>query len=142
VASSISSEDEVGKLVDGRVVGDVRRKGKVVLEDGAPVRGRIRHLERYKDDRHFVVSIEFTEVQAQGVPLRFYADLVSLAEWKNAQPVLKKEVPMQNTMGDRLEASLSQLPGLAAFFVSGKTFVLPPGLRTVWQTRALPKGAD
>jgi len=142
VTSPISSEDEVGNVISGRVVGDVRRKGKLVLEDGAAVRGRLRHLARYEDGSHFIVGLEFTEVQAQGVPLRFYADLVSLEKRKSVEPVLRKDVLMINKIGSRVEISLPELPGVVSFFVEGKTFVLPPGLRTVWKTRELQRGAD
>lgn len=142
VTSSISNDDEAGRLIEGRVVGDVRRKGKIVLENGAPVRGRIRHIERYQDGHHFIVGLEFTEVRAQGVPLRFYADLAELVKWRSVEPALRKEMLFPNSYGSSLEITLPELPGIASFFVEGKTFVLPPGLRTVWQTRALPRGAD
>jgi hypothetical protein len=142
VTSPISSEDRVGKLISGRVAGDVRRKGKVVLKDGTPVRGRIRRLERYEDGSHFIVGLEFMEVQSQEVPLRFYADLIRLEKWESVQQALRKEALLPNSYGSSVEIMLPELPGVASFFVAGKTFVLPPGLRTVWQTRGLLEGVD
>jgi uncharacterized cupin superfamily protein len=40
------------------------------------------------------------------------------------------------------EITLPELPGVASFFVEGDTFVLPPGLRTIWRTRGLLRGVD
>jgi hypothetical protein len=135
VTSPITDRDTVGKLIEGRVAGDVRRKGRVVLEDGAPVHGRIRRLDRYEGGGHFIVSLEFTEVQAHGTPLRFYADLVSLEKWKGVQPALRKDVLLPNYIGSAVEITLPELPGVASFFVEGEAFNLAPGLRTVWRTR-------
>jgi hypothetical protein len=135
VTDPITDRDTPGKLIEGRVAGDVRRKGKVVLENGAPVHGRIRSLQRYLGSDHFIVGLEFTEVQAQGAPLRFYADLVRLEKWEGVQPALRKEVSLPNFIGSAVEITLPELPGVASFFVEGKTFVLQPGLRTVWRTR-------
>ena len=135
VASPITDRDAVGKLIKGRVAGDVRRKGRVVLEDGAPVHGRIRRLDRYEGGGHFIVSLEFTEVHAQGAPLRFYADLVSVENWKGVHPALPERVRLPNDRAGSAEIALPGLPGVASFFVGGETFNLPAGLRTVWQTR-------
>jgi len=135
VTSPITDRDAPGKLIEGRVAGDVRRKGKVVLENGAPVHGRLRSLQRDPDTDHFIVGLEFTEVQAQGVPLRFYADLVSLGKWEGVQAALRKEVLLPNHWGSTVDITLPELPGVALFFVEGESFVLQPGLRTVWRTR-------
>lgn len=142
VTSSISSKDAVGKLIEGRVVGDVLRKGQVVLVNGAPVRGRIRRLDRYVEADHFVVGLEFIEVMAHGAPLRFYADLVSMDRRKGIQPVLREVVSVPNRESEYREIKLPELPGVASFFVDGKSFVLAPGLRTVWRTRGLLRGVD
>lgn len=135
VTSSISDKDAVGKLIEGRVVGDVRRKGKVILEDGSPVRGRIRRLQRFIGTGHFIVGLEFTEVQALGAPLRFYADLVSLEKRQDLQTAPRERVLVPNREADAAEVLVPNLPGVASFFMGGESFVLPPGLRTVWRTR-------
>jgi hypothetical protein len=137
VTTPITDRDTVGKLIEARVAGDVRRKGKLVLEDGARVHGRLRSLQRDPDTDHFIVGLEFTEVQTHGVPLRFYADLVSLGKWEGVQAALRKEVLLPNHWGSTVDITLPELPGVALFFVGGKTFVLQPGLRTVWRTREL-----
>jgi hypothetical protein len=75
--SRISEDMAVGALIDGVVAGNVTAKGAVVIAAGSPVRGRIRRLERYTDPfLHFVLGLEFTEVEVQGIRHRFYADVV------------------------------------------------------------------
>jgi hypothetical protein len=140
VISPITDQDPVGKLIEGRVVGAVRHKGKVILEDGALVRGRVRRLQRYLGLDQFIVGLEFTEVQALGSPLRFYADLVSLEKWAGVQPLLRQRVLVSNKVASTTEITLPELPGIASFFVEGRTFELSAGLRTVWKTRALQRG--
>ena len=69
----------VGALIDGVVGGNVSAKGRLVIAAGSPVRGRIRRLERYTDPfPYFVVALEFTEVEVQGIRYRFYADPVDI----------------------------------------------------------------
>lgn len=131
----ITDRDAPGKLIEGRVAGDVRRKGRVVLEDGAPVHGRIRRLQRYPGSDRFIVSLEFTEVQAHGAPLRFYADLISLEKGRGVQPALRERVLLPNPPAGVTAIALPELPGVASFFVEGEAFSLPAGLRTVWRTR-------
>jgi hypothetical protein len=142
VTSPINDKDPVGKQIEGRVVGAVRHKGKIVLEDGAVVRGRIRQLQRYLGLDQFIVGLEFTEVQTQGSPLRFYADLVSLEKGQGVQPLLRQQVLVSNKVASTTEITLPELPGIASFFVEGKTFTLPSGLHTFWRTRELSQGIN
>src|SRR5665213_2967761 len=75
----LSSDMVVGTLTDGVVAGDVKDKHAVVIPAGSPVRGRIRRMERYADPfAYFVVGIEFTEVEVEGIRHIFYADLVDI----------------------------------------------------------------
>ena len=78
LTSRISGDMAVGTLIDGVVEKNVAaKKGAVLIAAGSPVRGRIRRLEHYRDPfPHFVVALEFTEVEAQGIRYRFYADVV------------------------------------------------------------------
>jgi len=135
LASPITDRDAVGTLIRGTVAADVRHKGRVVLPRGSPVRGRIRVLERY-DDRTWSVGLEFTEVEAQGVPLRFYAELTALDRSRQVRRRVseKREVV---SMEGTVVVTLPPLAGVASFFVSGKSFTLPAGFQTVWLTRGL-----
>jgi hypothetical protein len=136
----ITDRDAVGKLIEARVSGDVVRKGKIVIPDGSLVRGRIRRLERYQTGAEFVVGLEFTEVEVNGGSLRFYADLIRMDRTPGIRPTLCEPVVVRT--GDRYQATsqtvtLHELPGVASFFVSGKTFSVPTGFRMVWRTRGL-----
>jgi len=78
--SRISGDMAVGTLIDGVVADKVAaKKGAVLIPAGSSVRGRVRRLERYMDPvPYFVVALEFTEVELQGIRYRFYADLVEI----------------------------------------------------------------
>jgi hypothetical protein len=132
----ITDRDAVGTLIRARVVSDVVHKGGIVLPRGSPVRGRIRRLERFDDEGTYAVGLEFTEVEANGVPLRFYAELLQL----DRRPDLRKMVSEKITVsaGQHTQViTLPLLPGVALFFVRGKSFTLPEGFRMTWRTRGL-----
>lgn len=78
--SRISGDMAVGTLIDGVVADKVAaKKGAVLIPAGSPVRGRVRRMERYADPfPYFVVALEFTEVELQGIRHRFYAELVEI----------------------------------------------------------------
>jgi len=79
LSAGISSDMAVGALIDGVVAANVSVKHKLVIAAGSPVRGRIRRLERYTDPfPYYVVALEFTEVQVEGIRYRFYADPVDI----------------------------------------------------------------
>lgn len=145
--SQVSGDTAVGTLIDGAVAGDVTAKHEVVIPSGSPVRGRIRRMERYTDPvPYFIVGLEFTEVEVQGIRHLFYADLVGI------DPALGVELILKNTtrtLTDPLSfgnistrqtietLSLYNLPGVATFFYKGGKLELPRDFRTVWKTRPL-----
>jgi hypothetical protein len=144
--SRISDDMAVGTLVDGVVAGNVAaKKGAVPIAAGSPVRGRIRRLERYTDPfPHFVVALEFTEVELQGIRHRFYADVIEIESVPGVEETLssldKTEVWNLENGGQRVKRtketlSLPNLPGVAVFFSRGGNLDLPRGFRTVWRTR-------
>jgi hypothetical protein len=140
LTAPITDGDAVGTLIGARVSGDVVRKGKIVVPDGSLVRGRIRRLERYKADAEFVVGLEFTEVDVNGGSLRFYADLIRIDRSPGIRPTLYEPVVVRSAGGFQTASqtiTLHELPGVASFFVSGKTFTIPGGFRMVWRTRGL-----
>ncbi|MBZ5626749.1 MAG: hypothetical protein LAQ69_49940 [Acidobacteriia bacterium] len=64
LTTPITYKDTVGTLIEGRVSGDVMRKGKIMIPNGSVVRGRIRRLERHQRSSggDFILGLEFTEV--------------------------------------------------------------------------------
>jgi hypothetical protein len=136
--TSISDKDPVGKLIEGKVAGDVRRKGKIVIPARATVRGRIRRLERYDTGRSFIVGLEFTEIEVQGRIVPFYADLLRIDKNPLIVTRLSERIWAPGTGGMQTEANavtLRELPGVASFFVGGASFKIGAGFRTTWRTR-------
>jgi hypothetical protein len=136
LASRITGDVTVGTLLEGTVVSVVAPKGAVSpIVSGARVRGRIRRLERYTSPvLHFVVAIECTEVESEGIRYRFYANLLEL---DGGQPVsetltVTQQVDPNRTHNENLW--LPKIPGVAAFFVRGPSLDLPPGFRITWRT--------
>ncbi len=147
--SRISGEMAVGTLIEGVVAGDVKEKRTVAIPAGSVVRGRIRRMERYSDPfPYFIVGLEFTEVEAEGIRYIFYADLVAI----DPAPGVELRLSTQNTTTIEADSPLSgglstrrtmeslslySLPGVAAFFYKGEKLDLPQNFRTVWKTRPL-----
>jgi hypothetical protein len=131
----ITEKDAVGTLIRGRVVAGVAHKGRTVLPRGSVVRGRIRRLERY-DDNTWALGLEFTEVDVNGAPLRFYAELTALDPSKTVRRRVSEKLIVVTARRTAV-VTLPMLYGVASFFVTGKSFTLPAGFKTVWQTRGL-----
>ena len=126
----ITDKDVVGTLIEATISGDVRRKGKTVIPSGSLVRGRIRRLERYLNGRNdeFIVALEFTEVEVNGVALRFYADLLKMEKLREIRPNLYEQVVVRSGVEARTQTvTLPELPSVASFFVHGKRFTLTSG---------------
>jgi len=142
----ISDNMAVGALIDGVVGGNVSAKG-VVIAAGSPVRGRIRRLERYTDPfPYFVVALEFTEVQVEGIRYRFYADPIDIEPiagleqkfWTQDKYETAKFIDGGSlTRQGRENFFLYDLPGVVSFFFKASKLELPQGFRTVWKTRPL-----
>ena len=147
LSSQISRDTAVGTLIEGVVDGNVTVKRDVVVPAGSRVRGRIRRLERYTDPfPYFVVGLEFTEVEVQGIRRLFYADLVSIEPVPGVERFLTTIETTTEAMrpfgggSTRLHSerlSLYNLPGVATFFLKGGRLELPRGFRTEWKTRPL-----
>lgn len=139
----LNSLCSVGALVEGRVSVNVNVKGKTVIPQGAVVRGRLRQLEFYPDGGgYFVVGIEFTDIEAGGSDWRFFADLEGGAflpglDWLTARFSSHKLPSNDPTVSGGVTIQRPDLPGVGAFFVRGRKFTLPAGIRTQWKTRAL-----
>jgi hypothetical protein len=142
----ISGDAPVGTLIDGVVGNNVAaKKGAVVIAAGSPVRGRIRRMERYTDPfPYFVVGLEFTEVEVQGIRCRFYADLVEIDAARGVEQRLSTRDTSQTsdlfyggtvTRQTKENLFFYNLPGVATFFFRGSRLDLPVGFRTVWKTR-------
>ena len=141
--TSISAGDIIGKVIEGRVSSDVRHKGAVLIPNGSPVRGRLRRLDQSDlKPGYFVVGIEFNEIEIHGAAARFYADLLRLDRRGGIQQALSRQIvrplfPAGLGPSAIETIHLPEIPGVAAFFVPGKTLALPQGFWTVWRTRGI-----
>jgi hypothetical protein len=138
----VSSIDAVGELIEGKISGDVRYKGRIVIPSGAPVTGRIRRLE-HLDAANFILGLEFTEVGTSGGRVPFYADLLEMDTSPDIRPELSHRATVRTGNLDRTTTdtiTLRELPGVASFFVRGTVFEIPAGFRTVWRTRGPIRG--
>ena len=144
--SRISGNLAVGGLIEGVVASSVRVDGATLIAAGSPVHGRIRRLERRTDpEPYFIVALEFTEVESQGIRYRFFADLLELGSAPGVERELSSGSTESHSLpggpGARIEKRkwdktwLPDLPGAASFFVRGAGLDLPPGFHTVWKTR-------
>jgi hypothetical protein len=146
LATPVSDRDTVGTPIEGKVAGNVMHKGKLLIPDGAVVRGRIRRLDRYQGGGAFIVGLEFTkiEIPASG-RWQFYADLLTTDKDPRIHATLSEQVVVPGWNGPSVRertATLGELPGVATFFVSGSSFTLPPGFGTTWRTRGPIRGVQ
>lgn len=144
----------VGSLIQGKVVGSVLQREKVLIPEGALVEGRIRRLERYSDaGDYFIVALEFTRLETPGGALRFYADLLDVDRREGAEMVFSNTTRVEQggfqSAGQRVAAVAwdntssqriwtHEIPGVGTFFVRGSSFSLPPGFKTMWKTQLYP----
>ncbi len=153
LTTPIDDRAAVGSLVEGKVVGSVVYKGKVLVPDGAPIQGRLRRMQHWTvAGDYFVVAIEFTRIQTPGADFRFYADLLDIdhregveltysttARSQTVEPLLNGTV-MTNASIEQLW--MRDIPGVGTFFIHGAHFSLPAGFKTVWLTRQFPQSSQ
>ncbi len=134
----LTDAQPVGSLIEARVSADVKAKGRLVLPSGTIVHGRLRRLER--QDGHFIVGLEFTEIETAAGPVRFYANLQDID--KRAKFVLRNLTrgPRGQLQKEDIYPS-RYLPGVAIFFVEGRQLDLPKGFTSVWKTTS-PRSAS
>jgi hypothetical protein len=151
LSTPIDDRAAVGSLIEGKVVGSVMQKGKVLVPEGALVVGRIRRLERYSDaGGYFIVALEFTRLETPGGNLRFYADLQDVDRREGVEMVLInttraergefRSLTWDSTHSERIWTH--EVPGVGTFFVRGSNLSLPPGFKTIWMTQPYPRPAS
>jgi hypothetical protein len=142
-----SASAESGSAIEARVESDVRFKGAVLVPEGTVVRGRLRRLDFNSDPQPFwVVGLEFDELVRPAGRARFFAELVRVEHPPAGLKWLmgfSHESSYTLPDGTRVISSetekitVDDLPGVGTFFMEGRHFVLPAGMRMVWKTRTL-----
>ena len=134
LTSAVTDKMSVGEMLEGEVAGKVSYRGKVLIEDGAKVHGRLRRMERHTEsDPYLVVALEFTDIESAGGRYRFYADLQDMDRVEGIERNLRRSTPNLSET-----TYLFDLPGVGSFFVRGFRVELRKGFRMVWRTRVLP----
>jgi hypothetical protein len=143
----------VGSLVEGRVASSVMQKGKVLIPDGALVKGRVRRMERYSDaGNYFIVGLEFTDIETLSARYRFYAELQDADRSEGVETRFSTARVEAGRFSDtspgadwsrtdRVTISIHEVPGVGTFFVHGSRFSLPQGFKTIWKTQPYPRSA-
>jgi hypothetical protein len=135
----------VGDAISATLDSPVEQKGRIFVPKGATLRGRIRRLERYSDPRdHYVVGLEFTDIEFPGHHARFFGemeDIASVAGMKtlmSASSLRSRSFPHPGnlTVYESATETFSNLPipGVGTFYMEGKQFRVPEGLHVTWKT--------
>jgi hypothetical protein len=142
LTTPVSTNDTVGTLIEARVMDDVMNKRSIAIPKGSTVHGRIRRMEPYRGRDATIVALEFSELELRGLPVPFYANLLSLEKNPRIRAELSERVVVPGGQTQQQKVTLPELPGVASFFVDGSSFSLPKGFQTVWRTRGVINGVD
>lgn len=135
-----STTAHVGDLLRGRVVRDVRRKGKtIIIPKGAIVTGRIRGLDRLRSERAFDLTIELAELEWDNTSAQFYGELLPRDSEREAAHIAHSinmgEEPMHVPSPPAMpEAHAPQIPGTGVLHLTGTRFHIASGFRMNWRT--------
>jgi hypothetical protein len=142
-----SAKAVVGDLVEGIVDGDLSDHQAFLVPKGSLITGRLRRMEKYSDpSTHFLVGIEFDDIDFPGHHARFFGSFKSLESevsgfsWflssssasLTKTPLVAGDISYSST---RETEHLPDVPGVGMFFMQGSGFRLPQGMRMVWQTQ-------
>lgn len=144
-----SKRTAVGDAISAVVESSAAIKGREVVPKGAVMRGRIRRMDRSSTPaEHFVVGLEFTEVEFSGHHARFFGEMESIDARAGAHPYLATSRTLGTTnliYGGSITHTDTEMdfaipiPGVSVFFLDGVSFRLPEGLRMTWRTVRLAK---
>ncbi len=155
LSAPLSDDAPVGSLIEGKVAASVMQKGKILVPEGALVKGRIRRLERYSDaGDYFILALEFVQIETPSASLQFYSELQDADRPEGVEMALtatsvergefqwdRNHTNMKWSKTDRVRILTQETPGVGTFFVRGSHFSLPPGFKTVWKTQLDPRSA-
>ncbi|HXI43090.1 MAG TPA: hypothetical protein VNH83_24120, partial [Bryobacteraceae bacterium] len=150
LASAIDSESTaVGDVISAIVDAPVEQKGGLPIPRGAVLRGRIRRFERSATPiDHYIVGLEFTDVEFPGHHARFFGDMESVDALPSLQWLLSTsrtktiELGIRGGIMTNSETEVYRaipIPGVSTFFMQAAKFRLPEGLRMTWRTVSVTK---
>jgi hypothetical protein len=150
LAHAIDSESAaVGDAISARVESRVEQKGATAIPKDAMLRGRIRRFERSSTPTdHYVVGLEFTDVEFPGHHARFFGDMESVDTLPDLQWLLSTSRTKTLDLGIRggimtnSETEVYRaipIPGVSTFFMQAAKFRLPEGMHMIWRTVSVAK---
>jgi hypothetical protein len=141
-----SESAAIGDPLRAAVREDVKVGGEILIPKGAMASGRLRLLIRDSSPTpHFIVGLEFTELEFPGHRAMLYARLDRPPDVRGLREYISSTGPerVENAPGYRRYTSATeqvrivQIPGVSTVLIEGRTFRLPKGLRMVWRTERL-----
>jgi len=140
-----SAKAVVGDPIEGIIDGDLSDRQVLLVPKGSLITGRLRRMEKYSDSSpHFLVGIEFDDIDFPGHHARFFGSFKSLESevpgfiWFLSSASSTK-TPLvgggASYTTNRETEHLPDVPGVGMFFMQGSAFRLPLGMRMVWQTQ-------
>jgi hypothetical protein len=150
LANAIDSESAaVGDAISARVESRIEQKAATVIPKGAMLRGRIRRFERYSTPSdHYIVGLEFTDLEFPGHHARFFGDMESVDTLPDLQWLLSTSRTRTLDLGMRggtMTTSETEvyhaipIPGVSTFFMGATKFRLPEGMHMTWRTVSVAK---
>lgn len=150
LANAIDSENAaVGDAISAIVESRVEQKGAVPIPKGAMLHGRIRRFERSTTPTdHYIVGLEFTDLEFPGYHARFFGDMESVDTLQDLQWILTTSRSKTIELGIRggimttSETAVYRaipIPGVSTFFMGAAKFHLPEGLHMTWRTVSVAK---
>jgi hypothetical protein len=152
LAHTVDSEAAaVGDAISATVASDVKQKSKLLIPQGAILRGRIRELDSHTiPHEHYVVGLEFTELEFPGHHARFFGEMEDIAlpaaltdgGMTSSQTAVYESGPGQLYEVKRVERETNwsrKIPGVSTFSINRSRVLLPEGLHMVWRTVNLGK---
>jgi hypothetical protein len=143
-----SKKAAVGDPIEAVVTADVFQKRHLVIPKGAVLRGRLRRMDAQEGPpEHFVVGLEFTDLEYPGYHARFFGMLSRVESQVPGFQWLLDSVKVKKTRTGRgIEIVTSgttywspEVPGVGAFLMEGTSFLLPRGMAMTWVTEDVEK---
>ncbi len=119
LAADIESRAAVGDPIQALVTSDVIHKKRVVIPQGASIKGRIRQMEPdLEAPGQYILGLEFTDLEYPGYHARFFAKLAR-APGRRTRP--------------------SDVPGVTIVVLDSEPFRLAKGTSMVWVTEDIAR---
>ena len=143
-----SSKAAVGDFIEAVVTADALQKNRLIIPKGAVLRGRLRRMDAQAGSpEHFVVGLEFTDLEYPGYHARFFGTLARVESQVPGFQWLLDSAKVTKTArgrGQKIVTSgtayrVTEVPGVGTFLMEGTSFLLPQGMAMTWVTQEIAK---